>query len=133
MEDEQSDFGWREKLRDELLPYVTFYGIGLLWLAVSNSIAVWSDLAGIVLFAATAIVGGTVTAMVTLLLLWRTLMFGIEVGRVLPMVSAAGASMTVLMIAIGAAFPMIALGRTIGEIQTSVAFDINAMIQRSPG
>jgi hypothetical protein len=120
MDDEEAA-NWQSRLTDELLPYTAFYGVGLLWLIVSGSIAVWGGPIGFFLTAGTIAVGGTIAAMVTLLLLWRVLMLGVDEGQVMPMVAAGGSAVMLITVAIASAYPAAMLGRSIGELQVTMA------------
>jgi hypothetical protein len=111
---------WRERLRDELLPYVAFYGVGLLWLSVAGTIGTWDRGIGFAALALTTVLGAPVTFLVSLMMIWRMAMFGIDSGRVVPMVSAVSASLILVISALGSAFPALALGRNLGLVQQSL-------------
>lgn len=71
----------RERLRDELLPHAGFYGLGLLWLLTMSAASEWSEGVGFALVAFTATVGIPITALVSLMMIWRMFKLGIDSGE----------------------------------------------------
>ena len=118
--DEYDERDWPEKVRDELLPFAAYYGMGLVWLATVSTMQAWNPSIGRGIFMLTAFFGLPVTALVTLMMVWRTLMVGIDSGKVAGMVVAASAGMGILAAAAGLTFPALAIGRAIGEAQQAV-------------
>ncbi|MFA9200187.1 MAG: hypothetical protein ACEQR8_03230 [Cypionkella sp.] len=108
---------WRERLRDELLPYLAYYSLGLLWLSTAGLIGAWSQATGFALLALTAVFGIPMTALVSLMMLWRMFMIGIDTGRVVGMVASVASSIALLIFASGAALPAVAIGHSVGELQ----------------
>lgn len=108
---------WQERLRDELLPYAAFYTLGLTWLVVAGTLGTWSQSLGRTGLVLTGVFGGPITGLVSLMMLWRMAMFGIDAGRVAPMVAAVSAAIALMITAFGAVFPALALGQAIAEVQ----------------
>ncbi len=120
MMDEYDDRDWPEKVRDELLPFAAFYGMGLVWLATVSTMQAWDASIARGILMLTAFFGLPVTALVTLMMIWRTLMVGIDSGKVVGMVVAASAGMAILAAAASLLFPALAIGHAIGEFQQAV-------------
>ena len=118
--DEYDERDWPEKVRDELLPFAAYYGMGLVWLATVSTMQAWDPAVGRGILMLTAFFGFPVTALVTLMMIWRTLMVGIDSGKVSAMVVAASAGMGILAAAAGLVFPALAIGHAIGEAQQAV-------------
>ena len=117
MEDFDEAENWRERLRNELLPYAAFYALGLVWVCVASSISTWAQGLGFGFFFLTALFGAPVTALVSLLMLWRVTMFGFDCGRIVPMVAALSAAAALMMAAFGAVFPAFAIGHAVAQWQ----------------
>ena len=111
---------WPTRLRDEMLPYAAFYGIGLIWLSAVGTMSAWSPGLGFFVTAATVAVGAPTAFLVSLMMVWRMTMFGIDSGRVTTMVASIGSSLVLGIVALSVTFPALALGWRLGEAQLAI-------------
>lgn len=127
MVENDSARNWQDGLRDELLPYGAFYALGLSWLTVLGNITAWQGGIGVGLLALTGIFGIPATAGVTLMMLWRSTIFGIDCGRIAPMVAATWSAVMLAMLSFAASYPALMLGQAIGQQQQAALASISGL------